>query len=463
MVNNNKIILFVLVVLLAVLWGTVLLFSPIRGTAFLFSILLLSLIWIIFFRRPLLIFCSYFLIIVNLDNFVLMNNPVKVTVDIVVTSFLMVMIIYYFLVKKRNIEYASLHIFYLISLIPCFISLFVSLNVLLSVKFFFRLISYLLISLGLFNTVADKKDIRKVLTFMALSAVIPCLFGYLQHWGISFPGIVKYSGRIMEMEKVSTERIGSTLTHPVFFGLFLTVITPIVIHLFQTVYKRNTLLFICAIFVLLGSAVLSLARAPWVALLICLILYCIFMKKVKILIVICCTVLFLYFLPVVHRRWADVISSPQESSFGWRMELWKNALNLFSSRKQWVALGVGLDRFRDLSEMLGYWVKFNAHNDYIQRLIDTGVWGLVLYVLFLFYVPLALWKISKRLKDFELKNLVVWCLSLHISLLFFQMSNSIQPSQYVYYFSLITLAFKIGKLRVIDQLTFQPPLLQTEK
>jgi len=448
MVNNNKIILFISVVLLAVLWGTVLLFSPIRGTAFLFSILLLSLIWIIFFRRPLLIFCSYFLIIVNLDNFVLMDNPVRVTVDIIVTSFLMVMIIYYFLVKKRNIEYASLHIFYLIFLIPCFISLFVSLNVLLSVKFFFRLISYLLISLGLFNIVTDKKDIRKVLTFMALSAVIPCLLAHLQNWGISVP-LVKYSGGYtMTMEEVTATRIGSTLSHPVFFGLFLAVITPIVIHLFQTVYRGKRLLFVCAIFVLLGLAVLSLARAPWIALLVCLISYCILMKKVKMLFVICCTLLFLYFLPVVHGRWADFISSPKETSFGWRIQLWRDALDLFSSNRQWVAFGVGVANFGDLSTMVGYKTRAAPHNDYVAALVETGVWGLLLHGLFLSYVPFALWKITRKLRDFEFKNFVVWCLSLHIGLLLFRISNTIVPSVYVYYFSLITLAFKVSRFTV---------------
>jgi len=442
----NKLIPLVLVVCLAILWGIVLLFSPIGGTALFFSVAVLSFIWILFFKRPLLVFCIYFLLIVNLDNFVLIDNPVRVTADIVFTSFLMVMLIFFFLVRKERIEYIPFHIFFLVTLVPCFVSISISLNPLISAKFFFRLASYLLISIGIFNTVTDKKDIRTILIFMALSAVIPCFISYLQYFGISTPGIVTYSGNMMEMEGITTQRIGSTLVHPVYFGLFLTIIIPIVVHLFQTVYKEKRLLFLCVILALVSSSILTLARSPWIALLISVFSYCILTKKIKILLFICCTVLILYYFPLIHARWADVASSPKESSFGWRIDMWRSVLNLFFSKKQWVIYGVGLGEFIDLSKMLGY--RHSAHNDYIQSLVDTGIWGVLSYSLFLFYIPFALWKISRKLKDFELRNLVLWCLSLHVGLLFFRITNSIQPSQYVYYFTLLTLAFKVGWLKL---------------
>lgn len=447
MVNGNKLILLVLTVLWAILWGSVLSFSPF-GAGLFFSVVSLGLIWILFFKRPLLILCLYFLIIVNLNNFVLTDNPVGVTVDIVLTSFLMVVIIFFFLVRKGKIEYAPLHIFYSIALIPCFISIFVSINPFLSVKLFFRFVSYLLISLGIFNTVKDRKDVRKILTFMALSAVIPCLFGYLQYFKISSLGIVKYSGSTTEMGGITTERVGSTLSHPVFFGLFLTTVTPITINLFQTVYKEKRLLFGFVIFALISSTILSLARAPWVALSICLMLYCIFMRRIKTLCLICCTILLLYWLPVVQARWAGLATSPQESSIAWRIDLWRSALDLFSSKWQWVVWGTGINTFADVSEMLGY-TGYNAHNDYMARLVETGICGLLLHGLFLFYVLFALWKIWRKLKDPEFKNLVAWALSLHIAFLFFRMSNCVVPSVYVYYCALITLAFKVDRLGLI--------------
>jgi len=444
----NKLIPLVLVVCLAILWGTILLFSPFSGTGLFFSMALLSFIWILFFKRPLLFFCFYFLLIVNLDNFVLTDNPIRITADVVFTSILMVMLILFFLVRKERIEYAPLHIFYLITLVPCFVSIFVSLNPLVSAKFFFRLVSYLLISVGVFNTVTDKKDFRKILTFMALSAVIPCLFGYLQYFGISTLGIVTYSGGTMEMGDVTTQRIGSTLVHPVYFGLFLTIIIPIVVHLFQTVYKEKILLFLCVILALVSSSILTLARSPWIALLISVIAYCILTKKIKILLFICCTALILYFFPLIHARWADVAATHEVSSFDWRIDMWRSVLNLFFSKKQWVFFGVGLNEFGDLSKLVGY--RHSAHNDYIQSLVDTGVWGLLSYGLFLSYIPFALWRISRRMKDFELRNFVLWALSLDVGLLFFRITNSIQPSQYVYYFTLLTLAFKIDKLTLTE-------------
>ena len=413
-----------------------------------FFAVFLALIWIGFFKRPLLIFCLYYLIIVNLDNFALKDEPVRVTMDIILTSFLMIAVVFSFLMRKGKIEYAPLHIFYSISLIPCFISIFVSINVLLSVKLFFRLFSYLLISIGIFNTVSDKRDIRKILIFMVLSAAVPCLLGYLQYFKISSFGIVSYSGSAIEMGELTTERIGSTLSHPVFFGLFLAVITPVAIHLFQTVYNDRKLLFGIVMFVLVSSMILSLARAPWIALSICLMLYCILMKRIKILYLISCMLLLPYLIPVVHARWAGLATSPQESSFAWRVGLWKNALELFFSRWQWIFWGTGINTFSYVSDMLGYTHK-NAHNDYLARMVDTGVWGLILYVLFLFYVIFALWKIWKGLNDPEFKNLVAWILSLHIASLFFRMSNSIIPSVNIYYYGLITLAFKVERLESI--------------
>jgi O-antigen ligase len=109
----------------------------------------------------------------------------------------------------------------------------------------------------------------------------------------------------------------------------------------------------------------------------------------------------LYFVPVVERR-VDILIDDVSSyfvdsdvekniggSFGIRAELWKSGVCIF---KENPVFGVGVGRFRQsaaesfqrcgVAESVGTFRY--AHNQYVAALATRGVFGLVLFVLFLF-------------------------------------------------------------------------------
>jgi len=152
----------------------------------------------------------------------------------------------------------------------------------------------------------------------------------------------------------------------------------------------------------------------------------------------------------------EVHTSTYFDGFTLRKELWNISLNLVEKETKTFLMGVGPGDAQDeidksLKENNFYtgteainktgYLGYNSHNQYIQTLLETGFFGLILLILMIYYSLMAGWKSNNRiLLIFSLVTLVSYFtesyLNRQIGIISFVGFNSmmlcLQPDQFVY-------------------------------
>ena len=95
-------------------------------------------------------------------------------------------------------------------------------------------------------------------------------------------------------------------------------------------------------------------------------------------------------------------------------------------------LGYGLDTTGDLISPL----KNEAHNDYLRFLVETGLIGLALYLIFLYILGFELWKLYIRARsDIDFSYLALVTFSIYVAWIVGSFAdNYITATVFQYYF-----------------------------
>ena len=135
--------------------------------------------------------------------------------------------------------------------------------------------------------------------------------------------------------------------------------------------------------------VMSQTRSAWAAASLVLLLYSVFFERRLIPVLIGVGAL-LFFVPAVQDRLLDLRDSrsyllySQLNSYDWRLVLWRDAINTIQSADLLVGAGFGSFMPDSLSFFsLSNGVAFGAHSVYVQLLYETGLPGLLAFVLIL--------------------------------------------------------------------------------
>ncbi len=249
-----------------------------------------------------------------------------------------------------------------------------------AIKLFLDLVSYMSMAIVPFfviHNLDDKKFWLKVLIFSSFLPVCIANFDLLR------------GGSYYLFEGM---RISGSFTHPNILAFYLVLVIAISFYtlknnLFKLTPVRTNLLriYLANLFILLFA---TKTRNAWIS---CWVLFFVYgLLKERKYIFFCIFLPFLLSIfPVISDRINSLSTGTSSqlgerlNSFAWRLQLWKDSLPLIKNK---FILGHGLASFRVFSysfssEDLLVRRSFASHNAYLELLFETGIIGLISYIM----------------------------------------------------------------------------------
>jgi len=235
---------------------------------------------------------------------------------------------------------------------------------------------YLVLSIG--SRINNKREfLFKIIKLLILSSIIPLGVGFFQ----LFSGDLRFVVN-------GLKRIYGTLGHPNTFSAFLIVCFTLLFFMFVHENKLiKKFFYLFCIFITFFSLIFTFARMGWLAFFVCFTVvgvmkyrkYYIFFLTTFILICAC--------IPTISNALLSRLKP--DASFYLRFSLNQFSWDIFTNSP---LIGHGLASFPILSKehfgvvstMYGQEVGLPQHNDYLKFLTESGIFGLMAYLLLIF-------------------------------------------------------------------------------
>ena len=272
--------------------------------------------------------------------------------------------IYYILVKRINVLKISISRPYLLFLIIAFATISISPNKVLSVREWSRFLSIYILYILIVDIAKDKKDIKRIVQTIFISAVVPLMVGSYQ--------IFTGSGRYDWVANVT--QIKSIFVYPNGYAAYLAILLSILIVFALYSHSKWTTTW----FLLLGGVMsinllFTYVRGPIVGLIVAILIIGA-LKDKKVWIVFPFLAMLVYFFPTLLGRFNLLLnrSTYEAGSLAWRFRLWQRTITLITSSPL-VGHGAATFPIHTLS-LTGQ--TAGAHNDYLRFLVEYGAFGL---------------------------------------------------------------------------------------
>ena len=369
----------------------------------------------------------FFLLMLSLGFGIFMIDTffsIKPYMFVLILIFLILM-----LTKKRKIEnikfYEIMYVFYIAF---CCITVFFAENVFQSLRYILGMIIMLVCYFGtreLLNNISKNKVINIINNVNIILAIVTLIYyGYgILSLGFNFSGngVIRYG---VMLDRSIPRLISFASSDPnitcFIFTLFL------FFNLFNIREKKCKLGFILTLLII----ILTFSRGAYVAFVVTFIFYFLLKNKfsiqkmlpkiIKIGILAIFGMLLLNWITNGFVR--DMIQTRMiDSSDGGsgRVMLWKNALTLFKSSP---VLGIGLNNlYLDLGNVY-------VHNTLLQVLVETGLLGFLIYIIFILGVCYHSYKLYKYDSD----NSIFLCITICMIIQMFFLSILIQEAFFIY-------------------------------
>jgi len=262
-----------------------------------------------------------------------------------------------------------------IFLLVCLLTLAYSIDVKQSIHHILKPMSYIAIFLLAYNLITSKKDALKLLYCFPIAAIYPTVIGYYQF----------LSGQVVQKDQVM-ESFTSLFRLPNPFSRFLFLVCFASLPLLYT-YKKDVLkkfLMYAFLGAILGCIVLLKVRGPMVTIVVAGLVFLYLSSKNKIYALLIGLCLCLLWIPLVMDAFTRIFNPLPDKVYGgeslfWRFEMWKELLPAFKDKPFW---GFGAGTAANVSLL---YTKFGwniPHNDYLRILVENGLIGFVLYMVF---------------------------------------------------------------------------------
>ncbi len=309
-------------------------------------------------------------------------------------SFLNVILIVSILIKERDVKLfpKNLKWFYIYFMVAIF-SLFNSSDVFNSFVFLMKLLSLIALFLLGYYFPRSLDDVLKIIRVIILSAIVPIIYGLYQ--AATGQGIQSAKWGILS----GASRINSTFELSNGFADFLGMI--ILISILLLFYSRKnkekffvTLIisgaFICLLF--------TYVRAIWISIFVALCSIGLFEKRYRRWLILLALPLLPLLWDLVYARFEDIINPSivipgATNSLEFRQEITKQLLTNVFPKHPFFGFGVGQSQ-----HVIPLFTIFEnpPHNDYMRVLIETGIFGLITYLIFVGKLFFYLFSLIRR-------------------------------------------------------------------
>jgi putative inorganic carbon (HCO3(-)) transporter len=316
------------------------------------------------------------------------------------------------------------------------ISLAFSIDKASSLLVFQRFVLLIAFCVFLMDTVRSPKDLRNLGWVIGVSGGLASLAGLMQYY-VFKGGILaasKSAGVVQEFKGTTGEgiRVAGFTGNPNYFATYLIVSICFLLYCFSM--TRNLILRILIIVLIVCSTfsvVLTLSRGGVLALGVAMIIYA-KLKGFKFttilsLLMICLALFFITF----HQK--------DESSEN-RAEIIKSSFSMLLEHPDILITGVGLNNFPKVA-----WMNRDAHNMFLQLLIETGLIGFTFFFLLIYRSYRDIWR-GTKLKQAELQLFCMAALPAFTAVLIQGLFNTATYVKYLWlFFVLVVILHNIGK------------------
>lgn len=255
----------------------------------------------------------------------------------------------------------------------------------------------ILFSIGLYLTIDSESDIENVFEAIFLSAAaigaIACLY--------KFFGVVTYDNRLASFY-LSPNHLAMYLAPGIIFGCFF-----LMNYFSEKKHARFAIVFLLSVIMLI-ALYFTYSYATWLAVLFSVLLTFLISKQSKKNVSLFSLVLFLIFSFLLisqsrTQKFSDLIAVSERSSISSRMMIWHVSIELI---KKHPLVGIGPGNFQNAYlSMQPYfppyleWAVPQPHNIFLAFWLQTGILGLLGFLLLLFFIFKTLLVLIKNNKS----------------------------------------------------------------
>ncbi|MCM8795463.1 MAG: O-antigen ligase family protein [Candidatus Omnitrophica bacterium] len=322
----------------------------------------------------------------------------SLSLDGIITALFLFCALKYF-TKKRDLKFnlpgVKAYIFFLLI---CFISLSISLDKIVGIRYIIHYLEYFFIYIFGVNALDSRQKNYKMIIAVLISALIPLTIGFYQ--AITLRG---------DFSTLGFNRIYATTPHPNAYAFYLMVmlIFSFTLYLYSSSLRKKISLFFFAIAILL-SLILTYTRGAWFGafLGLTILLLSTFKRNdafLSLVIIILLIVMSGFFFPRIPYRLFELTDS-----WRWRMRVWMINFEKFL-RRPLIGYGIGSSNIIG-KQKTGYVVS--PHNDYLRLMVEMGLLGFcaflaVVFSLLRFYLWHYRHSLEYRKRVFALGLIVV--------------------------------------------------------
>lgn len=282
----------------------------------------------------------------------------------------------------------------------------------------------------------EEEKLKKVIWLIIGSSFIPLLLGAYQ--------FVTKTG----LYELGLNRINGTFIHPNVFAEYLVIIFFSALYLLVTSVKEKEAKLKIVLYIILAVTgvefLLTYTRGAWIAFTIAFAIYVFFKTSLiqKLKYVVVAILLMLALLPFAQKRFADINDTKyyQLSSWQWRLQQWGETIAEFKNHPV-IGHGMGMHE---------KYFKIMAHNDYLRVAFETGVPGITLYVLLIFYMALFSFKGMMTSKNIDAVNRYKFSFCFVVSMAVMSLSDNLARSTVIFLYFLIMITVLAGKKEVVE-------------
>ncbi len=358
----------------------------------------------------------------------------------------------YLLINKKSV-FPPISLYYglwLVILVP-FVGLSIykfNLDGIIAIRELTRLLAILMVFVITYNMV-NIANINKFLTAIMLSLIVPLGVGYYQ--------LINRTGIVMN----DIHRIYGTIAHPNTYALFIVLFIGLTYWKWRKNYGKTWgIILLFELFALISTV--SFNGIIMFVLLLNIILWQEnIYYKISIVIVILIFIFMLSQNEQVQQRLQEIEGAnfkhniqheELSDSISWRLANWWHLIRLWEDQP---FTGYGLQATNIINPMImPTGEPAEAHNDYIKYLLETGVFGFSLYLLFNIFVASSIFWEYKAAKDLQLKRLLFILLAVFISWQIGSLSsNFLRATAFQFYFwATLGIALKCRRLEKTHQI-----------
>ncbi|MBP6472315.1 MAG: O-antigen ligase family protein [Chloroflexi bacterium] len=384
-----------LIVLMALIAVVLALF--VHPAIFVISSLCLT-IGLLFLRKPFFVLLFLVFSRAGIDKFarqyrLLEDTSLSINLLGILNIALIFLVIFYFLFMKKKIPNQPFWLTFSTFLYVAIITIFISNNRVLSLRGIMQVGSYLAIYLLLVNQLKHPKDLHKLRFAIITSTIIPVVFGIYQFF--TGTGNTEISPGI--------NRIMGTFFHPSAFGMYLIILWPLLFFQWYQAKKRFPQLFLTILLLSVTFCLfMTYTRIVWLAFILNVLGVLFIFRRFRLMILIGmigASLAIISWQPIMA-RFSEAIRFEnghfvfsELGSVAWRFQQWQIATRLF---KENPLLGIGWWTFPDYN----VWSS-TPHNDYLRLAAETGILGLIFYVVLMLNVIFYLWSARKNMPRFS--------------------------------------------------------------